>query len=80
VNAAPAYAADGRIPGAELPDEPAARARRVRELVENGFREDKTKVVIKGDRNVAHREVAQLIKAASQVSGIKLHLAVMDTK
>ena len=80
INTAPAYAADGRIPGAELPDDSEARARRVRELVENGFREDKTKVVVKGDRNVAHREVAQLIKAASQVNGIKLHLAVMDAK
>ena len=80
VNIAPAYAADGRIPGTELPDDDEARAQRVRELVESGFRDDKTKVVVKGDRNVAHREVAKLIKAASQVNGIKLHLAVMDPK
>jgi biopolymer transport protein ExbD len=80
VGTSPAFAADGRIPGTELPDNDEARARSVVELVENGFREDKTKVVIKGDKNVPHREVAKLIKAASQVNGIKIHLAVMDAK
>lgn len=77
---APAFAADGRIAGKELPDDAAQRAQRVRELIESGFREDKTKVVIKADKNVAHREVAQLIKAASQVDGVKIHLAVLDTE
>jgi biopolymer transport protein ExbD len=80
VNAAPVYAADGRIPGTELPDEPDARRDRVRELVEEGFRDDKTSVVIKGDKNVAHRDVAQLVKAASQVNGVKIHLAVLDSE
>jgi biopolymer transport protein ExbD len=80
VGIAPAFAADGRIPGTELPDEPQARIQRVRELVEQGFRDNKTKVVIKGDKNVAHRDVAQLVKAASLVAGIKIHLAVMDSE
>jgi biopolymer transport protein ExbD len=80
VDAAPVYAADGRIPGTELPDEPEARRNRVRELVEEGFRDDKTSVVIKGDKNVAHRDVAQLVKAASQVNGVKIHLAVLDAE
>ena len=80
VHAAPVFAADGRIPGTELPDEPEARRNRVRELVEEGFRDDKTSVVIKGDKNVAHRDVAQLVKAASQVNGVKIHLAVLDTE
>jgi biopolymer transport protein ExbD len=80
VDAAPVYAADGRIPGTELPDEPEARRTRVRELVEEGFRDDKTSVVIKGDKNVAHRDVAQLVKAASQVNGVKIHLAVLDAE
>jgi biopolymer transport protein ExbD len=80
LGAAPAYAADGRIPGTELPDDAQARSQRIRELVELGFREDKTKVVIKGDKNVAHRDVAQVIKAASQVNGIKIHLAVLDSE
>jgi biopolymer transport protein ExbD len=77
---APAFAADGRVPGTELPDDAAARAQRVRELIERGFRDDKTKVVVKGDKNVAHRDVAQLIKAASQVNGVKIHLAVLDSE
>ena len=79
IDTAPAYAADGRIPGNELPDDSNARSARVRELVEQGFRDDKSMVVIKGDKNVAHRDVSQLIKAASQVNGVKIHLAVMDT-
>lgn len=77
---APAFAADGRIAGTELPDDAAQRSQRVRELIEAGFRDDKTKVVIKADKNVAHREVAQLVKAASQVEGVKIHLAVLDSE
>jgi biopolymer transport protein ExbD len=80
VGTAPAYAADGRVPGSELPDEPKARAEQVRDLIEAGFRDDKTSVVIKGDRNVAHRDVAHIIKAASQVKGVKIHLAVLDSE
>jgi biopolymer transport protein ExbD len=80
VGIAPAFAADGRIPGTELPDDADTRAQRVRELVEQGFREDKTQVVIKGDKNVAYRHVAHLVKAASQVNGVKIHLAVLDTE
>ena len=53
---------------------------RVKELVEQGYRDDKTNVVIKADKNVAHREVAQMVKAASQVAGIKIHLAVLDSE
>lgn len=77
---APVYAADGRVAGTELPDDPGARRARIRQIVEAGVREDRTNVVIKGDKNVAHREIAQLIKAVSQVNGIKIHLAVLDTK
>jgi biopolymer transport protein ExbD len=78
ISVAPAFAADGRVPGTELPDEPQARRARVREVVEEGFRDDKSMVIIKGDKNVAHRDVAEFIKAASQVNGVKIHLAVMD--
>jgi biopolymer transport protein ExbD len=77
---APAYAADGRIPGTELSDDVQERSQRVRELVEQGFRENKSNVVIKGDKNVAHRDVDQLIKAVSQVNGVKIHLAVLDSE
>jgi biopolymer transport protein ExbD len=80
VGIAPAFAADGRVVGTELPDEAQARTEQVRDLVEKGFRDDKTKVVIKGDKNVSHRDVAQMIKAASQVAGVKIHLAVLDSE
>jgi biopolymer transport protein ExbD len=79
IDIAPAFAADGRVAGTELPDEAAARRDRVRELVEQGFREDKTNVVIKADKNVAHREVARMIKSVSQVNGVKIHLAVLES-
>jgi biopolymer transport protein ExbD len=74
------YAADGRVAGKELPDDAEARSARVQQLVRDGVRDDKTDVVIKADKNVAHRKVAELIKAVSQVTGIKIHLAVMDEK
>ena len=74
------YAADGRVPGKELPDDAEAARAKIRQLVEAGVREDKTDVVIKADKNVAHRKVAGIIKAVSQVSGIKIHLAVTDAK
>ena len=79
VNAAPLYAADGRIAGTELPDDPEGRREQVRELVTKGFRENKTNVIIKGDKNVAYRNVAQLITSISQVQGVKIHLAVLDS-
>jgi biopolymer transport protein ExbD len=80
LGAAPAYAADGRIPGTELPDDAEERSNRVRELVEQGYRENKSNVVIKGDKNVAHRDVDRLIKAVSQVNGVKIHLAVLESE
>lgn len=77
---APVYAADGRIAGTELPNDAEMRRAEVRRLVEAGIRENQVDVVIKADRNVAHREVAALIKAVSQVDGVQIHLAVADTK
>jgi biopolymer transport protein ExbD len=79
LHTAPVYAADGRVPGTELPDEKDVRRERVRELVDKGLREDKTGIVIKADKSVAHREVSQLIKAVSQVEGVKIYLGVLDT-
>jgi biopolymer transport protein ExbD len=80
LNTAPVYAADGRVPGTELSDDLQTRSDQIRDAVEKGFRENKTNVVIKADRNVAHREVARVIKAVSQVEGVKIHLAVLETQ
>jgi len=80
LNVAPVYNADGRIPGTELSDNLEIRSKQIVEAVEKGFRENKTDVVIKADRDVAHREVARVIRAASQVEGVKIHLAVLETQ
>jgi biopolymer transport protein ExbD len=80
VGGAPVYAADGRIAGTELADDAATRERQVRELIEKGFRENKTNVVIKADKSVAYREVARVVEAASGVEGVQIHLAVLETQ
>jgi biopolymer transport protein ExbD len=79
LHGAPVYAADGRVSGTELPDDLAARREKVRDLVQRGLRENKTDVVIKGDKNVPHRDVSRLIKSISQVDGVKIFLGVMDS-
>ena len=38
----------------------------------------KTNVIIRADRNVAHREVARIASAASRVDGISIHFAVLE--
>ena len=38
----------------------------------------KDNVLIKADRNVAHRDVARVIKAVSRVEGAKIFLAVLE--
>jgi biopolymer transport protein ExbD len=78
VRNAPVYAADGRISGTELPEDASERREEIRRLVEKGRGENKGSVMIKADKNVAHREVAAIIKAASQVEGVKIHLAVLE--
>jgi biopolymer transport protein ExbD len=80
LNAAPVYAADGRVSGTELSDDLDTRHRQIGELVGQGLREGKPNVVIKGDKNVAYREVARVIKAVSQVQGVEIFLAVLESK
>ena len=46
--------------------------------VEAGVNENKMNVLIKAEKNVAHREVARVAAAASRVEGIRLHLAVLE--
>lgn len=78
LGSAPVYAADGRIPGTELADDLEVQRQQIREAVEKGFRENKSNVIIKADKNVAHREVARVIEAVSPVQGVKIHLAVLE--
>lgn len=74
---APVYLADG-ISGESLTNDPDEQKELIREAVEKGRLELKENVLIKADKNVAHREVARVIKAVSLVEGAKIHLAVLE--
>ena len=76
--AAPVYLADGRIAAAQLSENPEKQVDEIRKAVQDGMNEDKPNVLIKAERGVAHREVARVAAAASQVPGIQLHLAVLE--
>lgn len=80
LDSAPVFNGDGKIPGTELSSDLDQRANEIKEAVEKGFRDDKTDVVIKADKGVLYREVDRVLTAASRVAGIKIHLAVMETK
>ena len=76
---APIYLADGKVAAALVEGEPAEQRSRIVEHVRRGLQEaDKIDVVIKADRRVPHREVARVMRAASEVEGIQLHLAVLE--
>ncbi len=78
IDYAPVYLADG-IVGEPLPNDPEQQRDMIAEAVEKGRREqNKDNVIIKADRNVAHREVARVIKAVSRVPGAKIFLAVLE--
>lgn len=80
IDTAPVYLADGKIAAALLPDNPEEQANLIERAVLRG-REDENKenVLIKADRNVAHREIARVIKAVSRVDGAKIFLAVLES-
>ena len=79
VDSAPIYLADGKI-GEPLPGDEEEQSRAIRDAVEKAKRDDipKENVLIKGDRNVATREISRVIKAASKVEGMKIFLAVLE--
>ncbi len=78
IDSAPVYLADGMV-GEPLPNDPEQQQDMIAEAVEKGRREqNKDNVIIKADRNVAHREVARVIKAVSRVEGTKIFLAVLE--
>jgi len=75
----PVYLADGKIEQNRLPDAYDQQADRIRAAVEQGKRDEaKENVLIKADRDVAQRDVARVIKAASKVEGMQIHLAVLE--
>jgi biopolymer transport protein ExbD len=75
----PVYLADGKVPAALAEGNLSAQRTVIVEHVRRGLQdEDRIDVVIKADRRVPHREVARVMQAASQVEGIRLHLAVLE--
>lgn len=77
---APVYLADGKVPSALVEGEPPVQRSRIVEHVRRGLQEEnKVDVVIKADRRVPHREVARVLRAASEVQGIQIHLAVLES-
>jgi biopolymer transport protein ExbD len=81
IETAPVYLADGKIEAARLSDNPEEQANLIARAVLRG-REDENRenVLIKADRNVAHREIARVIKAVSRVEGAKIYLAVLESE
>lgn len=77
---APVFNADGKEPSAILSSDLAQQSQQIEEAVKQGFIENKTDVVIKADKSVAYRDVERVIKAASKVEGIQIHLAVLESK
>jgi biopolymer transport protein ExbD len=78
VDSAPVYLADGMI-GEPLPTDVEEQSDLIAVAVEKGRRDEgKENVIIKADRNVAHRDVSRVIKAVSRVEGAKIYLGVLE--
>jgi biopolymer transport protein ExbD len=80
IDTAPVYLADGKIAAAKLTDDADVQANLIERAVLRGKEdENKENVLIKADGNVAHREIARVIKAVSRVEGTKIFLAVLES-
>ena len=72
------YLADGKV-GTPLPNNAAAQEEEIGNRVSARLEEGKVTVLVKAERDVPHREVARVVKAAA-AEGIQLHLAVFDAE
>jgi biopolymer transport protein ExbD len=80
VEQAPVYLADGPVQDPLPADEGVQQEKILAYIEEEQRKEGKTDVLIKADKNVAHRDVARVIKAVSKVEGINIHLAVAESE
>lgn len=80
VEQAPVYLADGPALDPLPNDEEVQREKILAYIEEEQRKEGKSDVLIKADKNVAHRDVARVIKAVSKVEGINIHLAVAESE
>jgi len=72
------YLADGKV-GDPLTGDAASQEAQIRAAVQSAVRGGTTEVLIKGDKDVRHREVARVMRAAG-VAGVRLHLAVAEMR
>ena len=72
------YLADGKV-GEPLIGDDAAQEAQIRSAVQSAVRGGATEVLIKADKDVRHREVARVMRAAG-VSGVRIHLAVAEMR
>lgn len=80
IDQAPVYLADGKV-GDPLPEDAEEQSELIRAAVEEAKADEgKQDVLVKADRNVAHRDVSRVIKAVSRVAEVRIHLAVTETK
>jgi biopolymer transport protein ExbD len=80
VEQAPVYLADGPVREPLPADEGVQQEKILAYIEEEQRKEGKSDVLIKADKNVAHRDVARVIKAVSKVEGINIHLAVAESE
>lgn len=79
VDQAPIYLSDGPVVD-PLPEDEGVQGEQIMAYIEEEQRkEGKSDVLIKADKNVAHRDVARVIKAVSKAEGINIHLAVTES-
>jgi biopolymer transport protein ExbD len=78
---APVYLGDGKFEVHRLPSDLDLQQERIAHYVREEVAKRKggaAHVLIKADREVAHREVARVAEAVSGIEGIELHFAVRD--
>jgi len=74
------YLSDGKDPSRLASADEQMQQVQLKQAVEQGLTEGKDNVIIKAERGVAHRDVARVAAAISQVAGVQLHVAVTDQK
>lgn len=78
IDTAPVYLPEGSEQKL-LSDDLEKQNEQIRVAIEEAKESDaKQDVLIKADRNVAHRDVARVIKAVSKVPDMRIHLAVKE--
>jgi len=71
------FLADGTV-GDPLPDDANLQAKRIAQAVREGLSLGKSKVLIKAERGVKHRDVSRVAAAAAEGGEVSLHLAVLE--